>query len=105
MSDAPRPAIKLLTVVTEAALDHAIQRDLKSLGATGYTITDARGRGSRGARAGSWDASGNIRIEVLGREDTVRTIAEHLQKRYYDNYAMIIWVIDAQVLRPGKFGA
>lgn len=104
MTEDTHATIKLLTVVTEAALEHAIQRDLKALDATGYTITNARGRGSRGARTGSWEASGNIRVEVVGNEDTINKIAEHLQTRYYDNYAMIIWVVDAEVLRPGKFG-
>mgnify|MGYP001034114240 CR=1 FL=1 len=104
MSDPVQPTIKLLTVITEAALEHAIQRDLKTLGARGYTISNARGEGSRGARTGSWEASGNIRIEVVGSEATVRRIAEHLQLRYYDNYAMIIWLGNVEVLRPGKFG-
>lgn len=105
MSHSAHSTIKLLTVITEAALEHAIQRDLKALGARGYTICNARGEGSRGARTGSWEASGNIRIEVVGSEETVRRIAEHLQQRYYENYAMIIWLGDVEVLRPGKFGA
>jgi len=104
MTESSQRTIKLLTVVTEAALEHAIQRDLKSLGAKGYTISNARGEGSRGARTGSWEASGNIRVEVVGSEETVRAIADHLQQRYYENYAMIIWLENVEVLRPGKFG-
>jgi len=96
-------AIKLLTVITEAALEHPLRRDLRKLGARGYTISDARGQGSRGQRDADWEASSNIRLEVIGDENTVQRIAEHLQTRYYDNYAMIIWVGDVQVLRPGKF--
>ncbi len=98
------PSIKLLTVVTEAALEKPLQRDLKQLEARGYTISSASGRGSRGARNADWEASGNIRVEVVGSEAKVRRIAEHLQQRYYENYAMIIWLSDVEVLRPGKFG-
>ena len=105
MTATTHPSIKLLTVITEAALEHPLQRDLRSLGAKGYTISDARGKGSRGTRDADWEASGNIRLEVVGDEATVRRIAEHLQTRYYDNYAMIIWLSDAEVLRPGKFSS
>ncbi|AKS41318.1 P-II family nitrogen regulator [Wenzhouxiangella marina] len=103
MSPESKPQIKLLTVITETALEHPLQRDLRTLGAKGYTISDARGKGSRGQRDADWEASGNIRLEVVGDEATVRRIAEHLQQRYYDNYAMIIWLSDVEVLRPGKF--
>lgn len=103
MSPEPINPIKLLTVVTEAALEHPLQRDLKTLGARGYTISNARGKGSRGTRNADWEASGNIRLEVVGDESTVRRIAEHLQRQYYDNYAMIIWLSDVEVLRPDKF--
>jgi hypothetical protein len=56
---------KLLTVITEAALESALCEELIQLGASGYTVTDARGRGSRGVRDAGWSSSGNIRIEVV----------------------------------------
>lgn len=94
---------KLLTVVTEAALENSLIRDLDRLGAHGYTIVDARGKGSRGVRNASWDASGNIRIEVVCDEQTAHTIAAHLQAHYYDDYAMVLFMSDIEVLRPEKF--
>ena len=36
---------KLLTIVTEAALENILIKDIERLGAQGYTITDARGKG------------------------------------------------------------
>ena len=56
---------KLVTIVVEAALEQRLIKDLERLGANGYTITDARGKGSRGVRNAGWDRSGNIRVEVL----------------------------------------
>ncbi len=94
---------KLLTVVTEAALESAIRRDLKQLGARGYTITDARGSGDRGVRNASWESSSNIRIEVVCSSDTATKISDHLQQHYYAHYAMIIYLADVEVLRPEKF--
>lgn len=95
---------KLLTVVTEAALESALIRDFeKSLGAPGYTITDARGKGRRGARSSAWETNGNIRIEIVCDAALAQTISEHLQARYYANYAMILFSSDVTVLRPEKF--
>jgi hypothetical protein len=94
---------KLLTIVTEAALEHELAGEILRLGGTGYTITDARGKGGRGVRNASWAASANIRIEVVCGDATAQAIAEMLRDRYYDNYAMILFVADVAVLRPGKF--
>ena len=56
---------KLLTVVTEAVLESSITEALDELGVGGYTIVNARGRGSRGVRDAGWSTSSNIRIEVV----------------------------------------
>jgi hypothetical protein len=42
---------RLLTVITEAALERELIAEIESLGARGYTISDARGKGSRGLRS------------------------------------------------------
>ena len=94
---------KLLTIVTEHALEGVLLKDLERLGAGGYTITDARGKGTRGVRNSAWDATGNIRVEVVCDAATAEAIAAHLQARYYDNYAMILFTTDVAVLRPEKF--
>ena len=94
---------KLLTIVTEAALEHTLARDLENLGAHGYTITDARGKGSQGIRDANWAPHANIRIEVLCDTATAYAICMALRERYYDNYSMVMYVGDVDVLRPAKF--
>ena len=94
---------KLLTLVTEAAIESSLVRDLDRLGAHGYTITEARGKGNRGVRNAGWDASSNMRIVVVCTDETAASIAARLQAQYYDNYAMIMWVSEVEVLRPEKF--
>lgn len=96
-------ARKLVTIITEAALEHCLVEDLERLGAHGYTITDARGKGRRGVRDADWDTSRNIRVEVVCDAAVAAAIAAHLRKRYYDNYAMILFLNDVAVLRPEKF--
>jgi hypothetical protein len=94
---------KLLTVITEAALESLLIKDIERLGVKGYTITDARGKGSRGVRNAAWDANGNIRIEVISDASTVDTLADFLRDNYYDNYAMVLFKTDIEVIRPEKF--
>ena len=93
----------LLTVVGESALEKKLVADLEALGAPGWTISDARGRGARGVRSAGWDTEGNIRLEIIGTEELAERIAEHLQQRYYANYAMVCYLSEVQVLRPEKF--
>ncbi|MFT7123820.1 MAG: hypothetical protein ACI8XQ_001862 [Bermanella sp.] len=94
---------KLLTVITEAALESLLIKDIERLGVKGYTITDARGQGNRGVRNAAWDANGNIRIEVISDAGTVDTLADFLRDNYYDNYAMVLFKTDIEVIRPEKF--
>lgn len=94
---------KLLTIVTEAVLEPDICQTLEDLGAAGYTLTNARGKGSRGIRDAGWSSTGNIRVEVVCSNDLARRIAEHMRRHYYDDYAMIIFESDVRVLRPDKF--
>jgi nitrogen regulatory protein PII len=94
---------KLLTIMTEAILEGDITKDLERLGAMGYTITDARGKGARGVRSAGWEATSNIRIEVICRPDTAMAIADRLKERYYQDYAMSIYVTDVGVMRPEKY--
>lgn len=94
---------KLVTVITESILERRLVRDIESLGARGYTITEARGKGGRGVRSAGWDASSNIRIEVVCGAATAAAIAAYLQQHYYDNYAMILFTTDVEVMRREKF--
>lgn len=94
---------KLLTVVTEAVLESSLVQDLDRLGASGYTVVNARGRGSRGVRVGDWSSNSNIRLEVVCDVDLARKISHHLKDKYYSDYAMILYLSDVEVLRPEKF--
>ena len=94
---------KLLTIVAEAALEPSLVKDLERLGARGYTITEARGKGSRGVRDAGWDRSGIIRVRVVCDAATAEAITTHLRDGHCDNYAMILFVGDVEILRPEKF--
>ena len=94
---------KLVTIITELSLENTLTRELETFKISGYTISDVRGKGSKGERAGGWDASRNIRIEVVCNEENANAINAMLQKKYYDNFAMVSFTQDVAVLRPEKF--
>ena len=99
----PNDTRKLLTIVTEVILEPDICNALEGLGVAGYTVTNARGKGSRGVRDAGWSANANIRVEVVCSEDMAGRITDYMRRHYYDDYAMIIFESDVRVLRPDKF--
>lgn len=94
---------QLVTIVTEAVLESELTRVLERLGAKGYTITEARGKGSRGIRDAGWDEVRNLRLEVICDEAVAEAIMDHLQDHYYDNFAMVMFSTQIQVRRGEKF--
>jgi nitrogen regulatory protein PII len=94
---------KLITVITESNLERDLVKEIESLGVGGYTITDARGRGDRGLRASHWGHSSNIRVEIACDTPLAEKLLARLREKYYEHYAMIMWVQDVEVLRPEKF--
>lgn len=97
--------VKLLTIYTEAALETSLIEVFDEHGAVGYTITNARGKGSSGVRAAAWEANSNIRIEIICDDSTAREIGSYLQDTYYEHYAMVTFISDIEVLRPEKFSS
>lgn len=93
----------LLTVITEAAVEKILLRDLEQLGVRGYTVSDARGRGSRGVRDAAWGEAANIRIEVICPRAQAQAVLSHIQARYYADYAMVAFLQEVEILRPEKF--
>jgi nitrogen regulatory protein PII len=94
---------RMVTIVTEAALERVLVAELETLGVRGFTITDARGKGSRGTRQSEWSQEGNIRIEVICDPTVADHVAERMRQRFYDHYAMILFMQDVSVLRSDKF--
>lgn len=94
---------KLVVIISEAALEDTLGRDVMKLGAHGYTVADVRGQGRHGARNALWGADRSIRMEVLCDEDTAGAILGHVAEHYFRDFAMVSFVADVGVLRPEKF--
>lgn len=95
-------ALKKVTLVAEALLAPRLVRELRELGATGYTISDVHGEGSRGVRASEWEGD-NVKVETLVGAGTADRILAHVAAAYFEHYAVIAWVTDVQVVRGGKY--
>lgn len=95
-------ARKLVTIIAEGFLEERLVRDIKKLGAKGYTITAARGEGSRGVRASEWEG-GNIRLETVVSPLVAEKILGHLAEVYFANYAVIAFVENVEVVRGDKY--
>ena len=94
--------LKLVTIVAESVLTEPLVAHLKSLGATGYTVTDVRGEGSRGLRVGELPGD-NQKFEVLAGPELADKILNLLAVQYFPNYAIVAWVSDVGVVRGEKY--
>jgi hypothetical protein len=94
--------LKLLVVVAEEAVAPKIVEDIKRLGASGYTIVDAHGEGSRGKRMGRVGET-NARIESVVSAEVAERILARLAEQYFPRYAVIAWTSDVAVVRGDKY--
>ncbi|MEM1043553.1 MAG: transcriptional regulator [Bacteroidota bacterium] len=94
--------LKLVTIVTERILKDHLLRALEELGAKGYTLTKAQGEGSRGVRVSEWEGS-DTKIETLVSEDVAKALVAHVAEKYFEHYAVIVYVQDAEVVRGDKY--
>jgi len=97
-----------VVIVTENLILAKVASLIESAGATGYTVTPAGGKGSRGVRstgrAAVVDEFGNVKIEVItGNKETANRIADEVAERFFDNYSGITYLEEVEILRPHKF--
>ncbi|MCX7782254.1 MAG: transcriptional regulator [Meiothermus sp.] len=95
-------SLKLVTIIAEGFLEEKLVREVKKLGAKGYTITPARGEGSRGVRASEWEGN-NIRLETIVSPAVAEKILARLAEVYFANYAVIAFVENVEVVRGEKY--
>jgi nitrogen regulatory protein P-II 2 len=95
--------LRKVTIIAERVLRDDLLELLKNHGATGWTITAVEGEGSRGVRASEWEGR-NVQIDTLVSPEISGAIMEDIGNRYFEDWAIIVYASDVDVLRGGKYG-
>ncbi len=95
-------SLKLVTVVAEEVLKDQLVRKILELGATGASYHSTEGTGSRTARHD--DVFGeNFQLKVVCPQDVAERILTYISHHYFDDYAIVAWVSDVQVVRGSHY--
>lgn len=94
----------VVTLVAEPVLEDHITRDLLAQGATGFTVIEARGKGTRGIRTGDIPGQ-NVRIETVVTKPVAERILKRVQDKWFKSYAVIAWAHPTKVVRGDKYVA
>ena len=98
-----------VVIVSEKIILKGLCEIIEACGATGYTIIEVGGKGSRNVRTTSPRATvvddfSNIQIEVIvNSAETAEKIMDAVKARYFKDYSGIIYLEDVRILRPEKF--
>jgi nitrogen regulatory protein P-II 2 len=98
----PTVPLRMVTIVAEGLLEERLLRELRGLGARGFTISEVRGEGSRGVRASEWEGR-NVRIESVVPPAVADAVLSHVAAHYFEHFAVIAWVEDVEVVRGDKY--
>lgn len=94
--------LNLLTIIVEESLAASIEREITTLGAKGYTASEVSGKGLENLRDNQWEGE-NVKIETVVSEETCKKILGLLQRKYFDQYAIIAFYHPVNVIRTNHF--
>ncbi|WP_143438273.1 P-II family nitrogen regulator, partial [Hydrocoleum sp. CS-953] len=98
-----------LVIITEKLLQKKIAKIIDAAGATGYTVVEVGGKGSRNVRSSGKPAVGdnysNIKFEVLTpNRDMAVKISDEVASQFFDDYSGIAYLCNVmEVLHAHTF--
>lgn len=96
--------LKLVTVVGETVIMEEIAEEVVKLGATGFTLSDVVGHGSRSTRNVLISGEAKTRkLEVVVPSEVAVTILTYVSHNYFEHYACIAWLSDVAVVRGDQY--
>ncbi|MFY8222824.1 MAG: P-II family nitrogen regulator [Pirellulales bacterium] len=96
--------LKLVTIVGETVIMEDIADEGLKLGATGYTLSEVIGEGSRSARnVASTTGAKTMKLEFVVPMHVAEAILTHVSHEYFEHYACIAWLADVQVVRGQQY--
>lgn len=95
--------VKLLTVTCEILVQKNVLDILAKHRVSGYTTYEVSGSGTRGLRGHGLKDEKNVKIEALMHEEKLQAVIEEISQTLFTNFALILYVSDAGVIRAEKF--
>jgi len=95
-------SFRLVTIICEPVLSSAIIELIKSVGASGFTLTDVRGEGS-GEKSSGEVPEEKLKIEIVADASLAGKIMGEIATVYFENYSIIVYSTEISILRPNKF--
>jgi len=96
--------LKLVTIVGEAVIMEDIAELGLELGATGYTMSEVAGHGSRSARnVIAVSGAKTLKLEFVVPTEVATTILQQVSAEYFEHYAIIAWLSDVSVMRGAQY--
>lgn len=93
----------LVTIISERILRDDLIELIRECGSKGHTITSVVGDGSRGIRASDFEGR-NVKIETIVNASVADAIVEQVSGQYLEDYAVIIYTSEVDVVRGTKYG-
>ncbi len=100
----PTHPMKLVTVIAEPAVEHRLTGELLALGATGFTVVEGRGEGSRHRHAAEFPGA-VVRVEAVVPPAVADAVLARLAEHWFEDYSVIAYVSDVAVVRTRKYEA
>ena len=96
--------LKLVTIVGEAVVMEDIAEKGIELGASGYTMGEVVGHGSRSARnVVVTGGAKTMKLEFVVPSAVAVEILTHVSHEYFEHYAIIAWLSDVSVVRGEQY--
>ncbi|PSO47670.1 MAG: hypothetical protein BRC33_11800 [Cyanobacteria bacterium SW_9_44_58] len=97
-----------LVIITEKLLLKKVAKIIEEAGATGYTVVQTGGQGSRNVRSSGQptvgDSFSNIKFEVLTADrDLALKISDEVATQFFEDYSGITYLCEAEVLHAHNF--
>ncbi|PAP78273.1 P-II family nitrogen regulator [Rubrivirga marina] len=93
---------RLVTIISERTLRDKLIDAVHRLGATGHTLADVKGEGSRRHGLGMPGVSA-VKIETVVTSEVADRIASYVAERYFEHHSVIVYLQDVEVLRGSKY--
>ncbi len=95
-------SLKLITIIAEEVLKDRLVAKVQELGATGASYHRTQGVGSRSVRHNDMFGE-NIQLKIVCSKEVAEVILTYISHTYFDNYAIVAWLTDVDVVRGSSY--